>query len=268
MSKPRDRTEAFLFAYQAPASPPLHLEKRVAEFLMSNPRTENLDSAAFANVTGSSRKADYLLDGRRFIAELKAINAKPKERLERRLRDRMSQPGAPIVFGQLGVGAVMKHLPDAEQQSKILVDQAGRPIRRFMREANEQIATTKELLAIPEAEGILLIMNDSDEYADAAALAYVILDLLNNQGQQFSHIKHVLLLVESHRIQMPSGSLGFPVIWACAGAFDEKNAGFVILLLDSWAKAQGTQLQQIKHNGDWDSMRAVFFGEEPSLSIG
>lgn len=101
------------------------LEARVISFLEGEKSTESLDDAAFDQINGSETKADYVLGGRRIIAELKTLNSSPLDRTEQRLKERFAKPDAPIVFGTVGVTQILEGLPDREVISKMMIDMAG-----------------------------------------------------------------------------------------------------------------------------------------------
>jgi hypothetical protein len=171
---PSDNLYLDLLAFAATEKPTVRLETRMAVFLKSEASSESLDSGAFAAMTGSQPKADYLLGSRRIVAELKTINSNPLDRTEQRLKQRLQHPDAPIVFGTVGISRVIEDLPDREVLAKMMVDMAGRPVRRHLQKANDQIAAIKERLQLPDAAGLLILMNDSEPMIDAAAVGYTL----------------------------------------------------------------------------------------------
>jgi hypothetical protein len=163
-----------LLAFAAARKPAGRLETRMIQFLEREPSTESLDSPAFARINGARSKADYLLGGRGFVAELKTINGDPHDRLEQRLRERFARPDAPIVFGSLGVAKAIEGLHDRAALSKMMVDVAARAVRRHLQKANEQIAAIKARLDLPGAGGLLILMNDAEPMIDVGAMGYPI----------------------------------------------------------------------------------------------
>lgn len=56
-------------------------------FLKTGEGTESLDDKAFSTLHGTGQIADYLLWNRQFIAEMKAVNGYPVQRIERLIDD-------------------------------------------------------------------------------------------------------------------------------------------------------------------------------------
>jgi hypothetical protein len=157
-----------LLASAADGKPAGSLEERMINFLEGDNSTESLDDGAFDQINGSETKADYLLGGRRMIAELKTLNASPLDRTEQRLKERFAAPDAPIVLGTVGVSQVIESLPDREAISKMMIDMAGRAVRRHLQKANEQIGAMKSRLKLPDARAKALTRSPGSEALSAA----------------------------------------------------------------------------------------------------
>lgn len=255
-----------LLAFAAAEKPSVPLEARMMEFLEREPATESLDGAAFAQINGSQTKADYLLGGRRLIAELKTINADPQDRIEQGLKERFAQPDAPIVFGTLGISKVIEGLPDNQVLSKMMVDVAGRAVRRHLPKANDQIAAIKERLDLPDAGGLVILMNDAEPMIDASAIGYAIKSAFENVESGYPHITSVWVSVESHRIRMPGDRLGYPLLHVFKSLERQAELDFMARMLDAWARFNGSRIERLEHRGDWDVMRPVYDGPTPTLA--
>ncbi len=86
--------------------------------LVSDPATESLDSQELRTLFGSEKKADFLVGHRAGIIELKTFNADPADRLEKIMKHRMTQPGAPYVMGEVPLDVVLRGLDDGKKLSK------------------------------------------------------------------------------------------------------------------------------------------------------
>ncbi|WP_417496523.1 hypothetical protein [Maricaulis sp.] len=236
-------------------------------FLQTDPGTESLDGPQFATVNGSGAKADFLLGGRRLIAELKTLNRDPKDQTTRVLRERLSQEDAPIVFGSLGVSKVIEGLHDHDKVSKQIIDLAGRAVRRHLKKANDQIGASKERLSLPNAGGLVILMNDSEPMIDAAAIGYAIKSAFDAGGSGYPHITNVWACIESHRIRMQGGREGYPQIHVFTSLERQPELDFMGRMLGAWGSANGARVERLEHRGDWDVMRPIYDGPPPTIEL-
>jgi hypothetical protein len=256
-----------LFGFTPKVNPTVRLEERMMKFLQDEPSTESLDDSAFSQVNGSGTKADYLLANRAFVAELKTINGDPKDRLEQRLKARFAQPGAPIVFGTMGMGAVLDGMPDKDDIQKVMHDLSARSVRRHLQKSNSQIGAIKERLDLGTAAGLAIIMNDSEPMIDAQNIGYSIKNAFETVGGAYPHISHIWVSIERHRIRLPDGTDGFPQMLITKSTESGARWDFLKRMFWAWAQFNGGTLQPMPHNGDWNSMRAIFADKPPALAL-
>jgi hypothetical protein len=261
-----DRLYIDLLAHAATSAPSEPLEARVMKLLESLPGTESLDDPAFSKINGHGTKADYLLSERLLVAELKTLNGDPHDRIEQRLRTRLQQSDAPIVFGTVGVGRVTEGLHDREAVDKMMADLAGRAVRRHLQKANAQLGAIKERIPLPDAGGLLVLMNDSEPMIDASAIGYALKTAFEATPGAYEHVTHVWAMVESHRIAMSGGRAGFPHLHVFRSLARQADLEFIAELQSAWATAHGSRIERIVHGGDWNSMAAIHDGEAPTLS--
>lgn len=242
------------------------LESRLIRFLEDMPGTESLDDPAFSKINGAGEKADYLLSRRRLVAELKTINGDPTERIEQRLRTRLQQPDAPIVFGTLGVSKVVEGLHDRAAVDKMMIDMAGRAVRRHLQKANTQLGAIKERMSLPDAGGLLILMNDDEPMIDAAAIGYALKSALETAADAYEHVTNVWAIVESHRIAMPGGRTGYPHLHVFRSLSRQADLEIMAGMLEGWAETFGARMERIRHRGDWNAMAPIYDGETPTLA--
>lgn len=261
-----DRLYLDLLAHAADAKPAESLEARVIDFLEGDDWTESLDGAAFDHINGSETKADYLLAGRRMIAELKTLNASPMDRTEQRLKKRFAEPDAPIVFGTLGVSKVIEGLQDNEAISKMMIDMAGRAVRRHLQKANEQIGAIKMRLKLPDAGGLLILMNEAEPMIDISAIGYTLKTAFETVEGAYPHITNIWAIVESHRIAMPGERKGFPHLHFFKSLERQAELDFIGRMLGAWGHHASSRMERLDHRGDWNVMRPIYDGAPPTLA--
>lgn len=256
-----------LLAYSFEGSHPERLEARLVRFLEADRFTEPLDGKAFAQVNGAQSKADYLLANRAIVAELKTINTDPQSRMEIRLKERFAKPDAPIVFGTLGISKVIEKLDDRDEISKKLIDMAGRAVRRHLKKANDQIAAIKDRLDLPNAGGLVILMNDVDQMTDISAIGYSIKSALETVDGGYPHITNIWVIVESHRIAMQSNRVGYPQLHVFRSLERQAEMAYLGRMLEAWGVFNGSRVERIMHKGNWDSMRPIYDGPTPTLGL-
>ena len=256
-----------LLAFAAEARPAGGLEARVIEFLEREGSTESLDSAAFDQINGAKIKADYLLGARELVAELKTLNASPQTRTEQRLKKRFSQPDAPIVFGTVGISKVIDNLPDHDAISKMMIDMAGRAVRRHLQKANDQIGAIKKRFNLPNAGGLLILMNEAEPMIDISAIGYTLKTAFETVDEGYPHITNVWAIVESHRIALPDGRQGFPHLHVFKSLARQDELDYIARMLGAWGHRNGSRMERLQHHGDWNVMRPIYDGPPPTLEL-
>ena len=256
-----------LFAVPATKRRDSRLEDRVKVFLESSPMTSSLDAPEFSAVIGATSKADYLLANMAVIAELKTLKGDPKGRVEKRLRERFKRSGGPIVFGRVGLRQVIDGLDDSQAIYKAIIDLSSRAVRRHLQKSNEQIASTRSALSLGNAPGMLILMNESEPMIDAACIGYSVKAAIEAVESGYPEIRYILAIVESHRIKLPAGGEGYPVLLITREiVLPVEHGRFLALMLDGWAKAHGADIVAIAHCGDWATMAPIYDGGPPVLS--
>lgn len=244
----------------------VNLENRVKQFLQHDPQCENLDEARFAKVFGSSEKADYLLADRVIVAELKTLNGSPLSRIAAKLKDRFSQPDAPVIYGSLGVNRALQHLSDGEEFGQRLVNLAGRAIRQHLRKANRQIASTKRLLGIDSASGLVILINESEPLIAASTIADAVRSTLES-CDDYPNISHVWSIIEAHKVALSSETAGFPQVYVLRSSCPDPEIEFVGRMVKAWGQFNGSETKRIHFNGDWSAFSPIYVGNPPTMEI-
>lgn len=256
-----------LLANALPRSRCEGLELRMHRFMRALPHSECLDDQKFSKVHGSGSKADYLLAGRSIVVELKTLNGNPLSRLATRLRERMSKPDAPIVYGTLGVNRVLEHLPDEQQLSSTLVNLAGRAVRKRVKEANRQIASIKERFNLDSAAGLVVIMNAGEPLINAGVVATAVQSVLDSGSAEYSHISHVWAVIEAHKVAIPGGQPSYPQLYILRSSSRPHDAEYVGRMTNAWGAFNHSKTHHIDHEGGWDAFRALHEGNIPTIVI-
>ena len=135
-------------------------------------------------VSGSNlpSNADYLFRQHGVIAELKALEsndfAEVIGRKYSELTEKWYREGKLIVFGSVGISSSQLR-PECREE---LFDALAEPLQtRLMVKANKQIKSTKELLVLPNAKGLLWVASDGNEDLQPDLLWYLLTRILRKK---------------------------------------------------------------------------------------
>ena len=255
-----------IFATAMAERPSTRLEARMMEFFEKQSSAESLDDPIFARLIGAQLKADYLLARRSIVAELKTINADPRQQITERMKDLLSRPGAPRVYGMVGISSVIDKLPSRDAIDKAIFDITGRAVRRHLSKANRQIAAVKKRLDLPEAGGLVVLMNDAEPMIDAGVIGYSIKSAFETAKDGLPHITSVWVSVESHKIRMIRGSVGYPQLHVFKSIDRRSESSFVQRMLIEWGHENVGVTESVPHRGGWEAMQPIFDESRPTIS--
>ena len=189
------------------------LEARFAQFVESLPNAEVIDRLELPSDPTHRRKADYLLGGRSVIVELKTLSDDVSHKIEAIADRHRDRDDWPLFFGTVDVRKVLARLPDGEEIYGKLVNALGRSVEAAVRSAEEQITHTREVLKLPDAVGVLVILNEAVEILDPYVVGHRVAQLLRRPrtgNSTADKLNFVWLLFESHAMGVVAGRPAAP----------------------------------------------------------
>lgn len=249
--------QLLLFATSKTSGQAGNLEERFRAFAKTGDTAEDIDELR-DGAPGSPPIADYLFNHRSLIAELKTLKSNPESSIEKRIIGALGQAKV-HVFGRYGLAPILREIPDGERVAKELVHVQGRRVRQELRSAAIQISSTRSVLGIEDAAGIVVFLSEESRLMDAASIAYAAKDVLEGRSEVDGQVHYVVAFVESHSIRLPDGSEGYPIVVV----LDAENLRpiperhFVGTMIESWAIWQRRELFAIDHRGSWDALTAL-----------
>lgn len=211
-------------------------------FLDKRSGSENIDKLALTPTQRASEKADFFLNSRAVVCEVKKLQSDTKAKIDRLLEPVLVDKNAPIFYGEWPLEKILKHYPNGEQIRREVFDAVTSAVQTFVRKANRQIRTTKEVFGLPQAGGVLVVVNDLVEVLSPEVLTHKIDELFRKRtpsGQfQFPEIEGVWILSETHVIEVSRGRTAIP------GIIMVRQEGSVVAQLvdglpKEWAQAHG-----------------------------
>jgi len=234
------------------------LEHRLLAFLRLWPAAEAIDDLPIPS-TGPKR-ADFLLAGRAVVVEVKSLSADPSHKVESTLEPHRDRPQFPLFYGEVAVAKVVAHLPDGDQIMKQLAQRLTRSVERAFRDADKQIASTKAIFGIPEADGVLLLVNEGVEVLSPEVIAWQLTQMLQKRGSdsqvRYPNVSLIWVLSEAHRLDHPAG-IGVQLLPALLMASEDRpptacTEALVDALQPAWAAFNKLPLVHLG-NGEADA---------------
>lgn len=185
------------------------LEERFTHFIESLPNSETIDKLQLPFDPERRRKADFLLGNREVIVELKTLMDDVSPKVDAVMDKHRAREDFPRFYGKADARKVLSRLPDAEDIYRRMVLSLTRSIDISIRSAEEQITHTRSVLGLPNAAGLLVILNESIQILDPTLVGHRVAQVLRRErtGRSTSDkVDFVWLLFESHAIQTTDGS--------------------------------------------------------------
>lgn len=181
------------------------LESRFTRFLEGLPDAEAIDRLVLPDDPQRRRKADYLLEGRKVIVELKTLTEDPSPKVEATADKHRHRDDWPVFYGTADFRKVLTNLPDGQAIYAKMVNALGRSVEAAVRSAEEQVTHTRHVLGLSDAAGVLVILNDSIDILNPNVVGHRVASLLrrprtgNNEAEK---LDFVWLLFESHVVEI------------------------------------------------------------------
>lgn len=184
------------------------LEQRVKHFLAALPNAEAIDSLVLPEDLTKRRKADFLLARREVVLELKTLSTDPSAKIEAEVDKHRERDEFPLFYGTADVRKVLSHLADGEEIYRRMVMAISRSVEDVVRSAEEQVSNTRDVLGIPNAVGMLAILNESVQILDPTVVGHRVAQLMRRQRtgkKDWPKLDFVWLLFESHSLARVGG---------------------------------------------------------------
>lgn len=191
------------------------LELRFTRFLEGLPGAEAIDRLVLPGDPQRRRKADYLLEGRKVIVELKTLTDDPSPKVEATADKHRRRDDWPMFYGTADVRKVLANLPDGEAIYAKVVNALGRSVEAAVRSAEEQVTHTRHVLGLSDAAGVLVILNDSIDILDPYVVGHRVAHLMRRSrtgNSEAGKLDFVWLLFESHVMGTVHGRPAVPCI--------------------------------------------------------
>ncbi|MFL6623122.1 MAG: hypothetical protein ACJ8NR_11065 [Sulfurifustis sp.] len=220
------------------------LEDRFKAFLAQLDGAESIDDSLSESELASGKRADFLLNGRRIVLEIKSIETDPEYKVEERLSPHRERPEFPAFYWNAELTEVLSYLPDGEKIRREIAHAVTRSVQGALEKADEQIGTTKSALRIDTACGVVAILNESVGILAPdllTATAAQVLSKTRNGVIRYKNIAYAWIIAETHRVGTAEPTEYLPlVLWEGPTAHAYVDAGrYLDALQRDWARFDG-----------------------------
>jgi len=183
-----------------------NLEGRLKVFLSNWGEAESIDELELSEEQEKGKRADYFFRGRTIIAELKALYEDTAPKIEQILEPYRETPEWPLLFGEQSIENVLQHLPNAHEIRGQIIDSITSSLEGAVENANRQIRTTKATFGVPDAGGLLIILNDAVDILSPDLIANRVRKTLSkrmpDKSLRFPHLSAVVVIGGAHYTSM------------------------------------------------------------------
>lgn len=235
------------------------LESRFKAFLENLEGSESVDAPSFDIEFGQDKRADFLLNQRRIILELKSLEADPEYKVESRLGPHRKRSGFPEFFWKTDLNEILSHLPDGEDIRREIFHSVTRAVQSALEKADDQIQATKRVLGIPNACGVVAILNENVNILAPEFIttkASQILLKRKNGDVRYRHISYVWIISESHRLVSKAGMEHLPMVLldGPTGNSHILDGNYINGLQAEWAKYLGMPFSDLGECENFDGL--------------
>lgn len=220
----------------------MRLNDRFFEFCRQYPGAEDLDAVeASKHFPRGSKVADFLFEDGGVVSEVKTFTAETSEKLANYM-DSVGIGPSQLRNGQHSVRKLFLALDDGEAKYRKAITLATTPISDGLDDAEKQIHDTKVALKLPNADGLLIVLNDEVILAGPSFVKTRIEQRLARTAPDgapyHGNVSHILYICEKYTPGEDDAylnlSLRNPLV-------PERNAlsSFAVKFMTAWAQFNG-----------------------------
>ncbi len=221
------------------------LNDRFKAFLSQLPFAEVIDDLKLPPEFDESKRADFLIENRKAIIEIKSLESDPEHKIHTELENHQERDEYPLFYGEMELNKVLEHLPDGDDIKKKLFYKISRSIEQSFREADKQIRATKEILNCPDSIGLLVLLNEDISVLSPEVISCRVSQLLtktdDDGSPHYKNITSVWFILENFSLKTRKGNKLLPsIVIDGLGAVKRPELTNILNILQSnWAAFNG-----------------------------
>ncbi len=163
---------------------------------------EIVDDLQLTRAQREGKHADVFFNGRLVIGEVKLLATDTAGKIAPIFAPYENSPEWPIFYGERPLSKILEFLPEREKIERAVFNAVAGSLEYLVRDANRQIRATKASFALPNARGILVVLNDTIDILDPNVMAHkfgqTLLKKDADGNARYPHVEYVWLLCETH----------------------------------------------------------------------
>lgn len=219
------------------------LPARFETFIRTIRGFESID-ALLKGVRGDGKKrADYLLWNRQVVMEQKVLVTDPLNKPQKFV-DGLMEEGRIILYGRTSTDAIFDSLPDGQKLKREMYRRITKSLEDSVAYADKQTRDTRQQFGIPNATGVLVILNESAPTLRPDLILYGLHHVFNKKCEdgsfRYGNNDGVVLISGVHPMR---GLMGSGM--SCVSAVSPRPRSAAVFseiadeLLDKWAAFNG-----------------------------
>jgi hypothetical protein len=216
------------------------LKQRFESFIKTFDGCEDIDLVLKGNDPVGKNRADYLLQGRTVIVEQKSLEIDPTSRPQN-YADKLMAQGPLIAFGKVSTTMFSQDI-----QREIFLDLA-KNLDAIVAKADKQTGDTRAIFSIPDALGVLVVLNEKARILDPRVIHYGLANVFQKKSAdgspRYPANDGVILIPEAHAVSTPHGPrIHLMRFTSPHGRANERFARFSGALFEAWSRFNGFPL--------------------------
>src|SRR5262249_601334 len=203
------------------------LEQKFQDFMSQLPFVEVIDALPIPDEFNEEKRADYLLENRKVIVELKTLESDPEYKINEELDKHRDRDDFPLFYGKQELSKILKHLSDGQKINSRIFYKISRSIESAFRDANKQIRSSKRVFDCRNASGLLVLLNHNIDVLSPEVILYRSSQLLtktdDNCRHSYDNITSVWLIFENFFLSSEEDTKLLPSIIVDGPTFQNYN---------------------------------------------
>jgi hypothetical protein len=163
-------------------------------------------------------RADYLVQGREIIVEQKTLESDPITKPQK-FADKIMRERGIVAFGRVSTQRIFSGQPDANALQQRLVLGIAKTIDDDVAKADKQTRDTRLIFGIPDAVGILILLNEGARMLAPDVIHYALAKSFQKKttdgALRYKQNDGVILISEAHTVALggiPGVSRAYPIL--------------------------------------------------------
>lgn len=221
------------------------LEERFKAFLDQLDGSVDIDATFSEAQLDRKKRADYLLNDRQIVLEMKALKDDPEYKIVEQLDKLRDEHKIPVFYGALPLDYILRNVPTKNEVKRKVFTSMLRAVHEDLENANRQIRNTKHTLNLPSACGAMVILNEKIEIIDPRFIHERVssfwLKRKSSGELRYTEIQFVWYISDAHGLDLVSGERGLTDMIVIMPTIDKSddNLRYLESLQSEWAKFEG-----------------------------